>query len=96
MQMNMISTPVNRATRHVPTWIVYLAGLIPLVWIVWLVLSGGIGTRVDNAALKQAELTEHSRTMGEELRTLQLVKQSVSAVWLRCTQTSVTRSIQHK
>lgn len=43
MQMNMISTPVNRATRHVPTWIVYLAGLIPLVWIVWLVLSGGIG-----------------------------------------------------
>ncbi|TQS70492.1 protein-methionine-sulfoxide reductase heme-binding subunit MsrQ [Rhodobacteraceae bacterium] len=39
----MISTPVNRATRHVPTWIVYLAGLIPLVWIVWLVLSGGIG-----------------------------------------------------
>ncbi|MDF5612632.1 M23 family metallopeptidase, partial [Vibrio parahaemolyticus] len=31
-------------------------------------------TRVDNAALKQAELTEHSRTMGEELSTLKTLK----------------------
>ncbi|MER5171929.1 protein-methionine-sulfoxide reductase heme-binding subunit MsrQ [Thioclava kandeliae] len=38
-----IASPINRATRHLPTWVVYLAGLIPLAWVVWLVLSGGIG-----------------------------------------------------
>ncbi|WP_339108405.1 protein-methionine-sulfoxide reductase heme-binding subunit MsrQ [Thioclava sp. GXIMD4216] len=38
-----IASPINRATRHLPTWLVYIAGLIPLAWVVWLVLSGGIG-----------------------------------------------------
>ncbi len=42
MQM-AIASPINRATRHLPTWVVYIAGLIPLAWVVWLVLSGGIG-----------------------------------------------------
>ncbi|WP_376876627.1 protein-methionine-sulfoxide reductase heme-binding subunit MsrQ [Albirhodobacter sp. R86504] len=31
------------ALRKVPTWVVYLAGLIPLGWIVYLTLYGGIG-----------------------------------------------------
>ncbi|WP_406721403.1 protein-methionine-sulfoxide reductase heme-binding subunit MsrQ [Thioclava litoralis] len=38
-----IASPINRATRHLPTWLVYIAGLVPLAWVVWLVLSGGIG-----------------------------------------------------
>ncbi|HHF2852934.1 TPA: M23 family metallopeptidase [Vibrio diabolicus] len=36
-------------------------------------------TRVDNAALKQAELTEHSRTMGEELSTLKALKSELES-----------------
>lgn len=34
---------VNRALRRVPVWAVWLAGLLPLAWIVWLTLSGGLG-----------------------------------------------------
>lgn len=34
---------MNRAARRVPGWAVYALGLIPLGWIVWLTLSGGIG-----------------------------------------------------
>lgn len=34
---------LNRLLRHVPTWAVYLAGLMPLGWIVWQTLSGTIG-----------------------------------------------------
>jgi sulfoxide reductase heme-binding subunit YedZ len=34
---------VNRALRSVPTWAVYLGGCLPLAWIVWLTLSGGLG-----------------------------------------------------
>lgn len=29
--------------RRIPVWSVYLAGLIPLAWVVWLVVSGQIG-----------------------------------------------------
>lgn len=29
--------------RRIPGWAVYLAGLIPLAWVVWLVVSGQIG-----------------------------------------------------
>ncbi|OOY04214.1 protein-methionine-sulfoxide reductase heme-binding subunit MsrQ [Thioclava sp. F28-4] len=38
-----LSGPINTALRRVPSWVVYLAGLIPLAWVVWLTLSGGIG-----------------------------------------------------
>lgn len=34
---------VNGALRRIPGWAVYALGLVPLAWIVWLVLSGGIG-----------------------------------------------------
>lgn len=34
---------LNGAARRVPGWAVYALGLIPLGWIVWLTLSGGIG-----------------------------------------------------
>ncbi|OWY02448.1 sulfoxide reductase heme-binding subunit YedZ [Thioclava sp. F42-5] len=39
----MLSAPINTALRRVPSWLVYLAGLIPLAWVVWLTLTGGIG-----------------------------------------------------
>jgi methionine sulfoxide reductase heme-binding subunit len=35
--------PVNKALRKVPVWTVYLLGLLPLAWIVWQTLTGGIG-----------------------------------------------------
>ncbi|OWY16334.1 sulfoxide reductase heme-binding subunit YedZ [Thioclava sp. JM3] len=38
-----LSAPINTALRRVPSWLVYLAGLIPLAWVVWLTLTGGIG-----------------------------------------------------
>ncbi len=34
---------LNGALRKLPTWAVYLAGLIPLAWIIYLTLYGGIG-----------------------------------------------------
>ena len=34
---------VNTLFRRVPTWAVYLAGALPLAWVVWLVIGGGIG-----------------------------------------------------
>ncbi|MBE2277885.1 MAG: protein-methionine-sulfoxide reductase heme-binding subunit MsrQ [Rhodobacteraceae bacterium] len=34
---------LNRTLRRVPGWTVYLAGLLPLAWIVWLMLTGGLG-----------------------------------------------------
>ncbi len=34
---------LNGALRKLPTWAVYLAGLIPLAWIIYLTLFGGIG-----------------------------------------------------
>lgn len=34
---------LNGALRKLPTWVVYLAGLIPLGWIIYLTLYGGIG-----------------------------------------------------
>lgn len=34
---------VNAALRRLPPGAVYLAGLIPLAWIVWLTVHGGIG-----------------------------------------------------
>ena len=34
---------LNRLARRVPTWVVYLAGLLPFGWIVWLTPSNGLG-----------------------------------------------------
>lgn len=35
--------PLNGTLRRLPVGAVYLAGLLPLAWIGWLVLTGGIG-----------------------------------------------------
>ena len=35
--------PLNGTLRRLPVGAVYLAGLLPLAWIVWLVIGGGIG-----------------------------------------------------
>jgi sulfoxide reductase heme-binding subunit YedZ len=34
---------LNAALRRVPTWVVWVAGALPVVWIVWLVTGGGLG-----------------------------------------------------
>lgn len=34
---------LNLWLRKLPIWVVWLAGLVPLLWVIWLVLSGGIG-----------------------------------------------------
>lgn len=34
---------VNALTRSVPTWVVYLLGLVPLAWLVWGAVSDGLG-----------------------------------------------------
>ncbi len=39
----MPGVSLNGALRRVPPGVVYLLGLLPLAWIVWLTLSGGIG-----------------------------------------------------
>jgi sulfoxide reductase heme-binding subunit YedZ len=35
--------PINAAARRVPVWLVYLLGLVPAGWLVWLALTGGLG-----------------------------------------------------
>jgi sulfoxide reductase heme-binding subunit YedZ len=34
---------VNAFARRLPTWVVYAAGTLPFLWVVWLVVSGDIG-----------------------------------------------------
>lgn len=34
---------VNALARRVPTWVVYLLGLVPLAWLVWGAVSDGLG-----------------------------------------------------
>ena len=34
---------VNRLARRLPTWVFYLGGAIPALWLIWLVVSGGLG-----------------------------------------------------
>lgn len=34
---------VNQFLRRVPPWVVYLGGVMPFVWIVWLTVNGGLG-----------------------------------------------------
>jgi len=38
-----VATTLNSAVRKVPIWAVYGAGLLPLGWLVWLALNGGLG-----------------------------------------------------
>jgi sulfoxide reductase heme-binding subunit YedZ len=39
----MWADPINGAARRVPVWAVWLAGLVPAVWVVYLGLTGGLG-----------------------------------------------------
>ena len=34
---------INTALRHVPPLAIYVAGVVPLLWLVWLLFSGGLG-----------------------------------------------------
>lgn len=34
---------INQLLRRLPTWTVYLTGLLPFLWIVWLTLTNGLG-----------------------------------------------------
>lgn len=34
---------INAALRRVPTWPVYVLGMVPALWLVWLVLNAGLG-----------------------------------------------------
>lgn len=34
---------INKSPRRVPTWTIYLLGLLPLAWIIWLTLTSGYG-----------------------------------------------------
>lgn len=33
----------NAGARRLPEWLIWLAGLIPLAWLVWLTFAGGLG-----------------------------------------------------
>ena len=39
----MLADRVNMAVRRVPVWLVYLAGLLPAPWFLYLGLTGGLG-----------------------------------------------------
>jgi sulfoxide reductase heme-binding subunit YedZ len=41
--MNIVSDRINRASRRVPKWAVYLAGVLPFAWLVWQLFTGGLG-----------------------------------------------------
>ncbi len=41
--MQGVVAVVNRASRALPTWTVYVAGAVPFVWLVWAVVTGGLG-----------------------------------------------------
>ncbi len=38
-----LATAINGATRRVPVWAVWLAGLAPVPWLVWQAATGGLG-----------------------------------------------------
>jgi methionine sulfoxide reductase heme-binding subunit len=41
--MSPVAQRINRAVRRAPTLVVWLAGLIPAVWLVWQLLNGQLG-----------------------------------------------------
>lgn len=49
-----IAPAVNRALRRVPTWPLWLGGLIPGAWLTWLLFTGGLG--VDPVKAYEREL----------------------------------------
>lgn len=49
-----MSAFVNKHLRAIPIWLAYGAGLLPLAWLVWRLLSGGLG--VDPVRALEAEL----------------------------------------
>lgn len=38
-----VAMRVNRGLRHVPTWVVWIGGTIPALWLVWRLVQGGLG-----------------------------------------------------
>lgn len=38
-----LADPINKAVRRVPVWGVYLLGLVPMVWLFWQGVTGGLG-----------------------------------------------------
>ncbi|MFP4570368.1 protein-methionine-sulfoxide reductase heme-binding subunit MsrQ [Rhodosalinus sp.] len=38
-----LATAINGATRRVPVWAVWVAGLAPVPWLVWQAATGGLG-----------------------------------------------------
>lgn len=44
---------VNRAARWLPTWPVYLAGMVPFAWLFWLALQNDLGPNPAEALEKQ-------------------------------------------
>lgn len=45
---------INRVLRRVPTWPVWLLGFVPMVWLTWLLFTGGLGP--DPVAVYEREL----------------------------------------
>lgn len=41
--MQGLVAAVNRGSRALPTWAVYMAGALPFVWLVWAVATNGLG-----------------------------------------------------
>jgi sulfoxide reductase heme-binding subunit YedZ len=39
----MLVDLINPLARRVPMWLVYVGGLVPMVWLFWLGLTGGLG-----------------------------------------------------
>lgn len=41
--MGPVLDRLSRQARRLPSWVVYGAGALPVAWLVWLVVSGGLG-----------------------------------------------------
>ncbi|UXX82034.1 protein-methionine-sulfoxide reductase heme-binding subunit MsrQ [Roseovarius pelagicus] len=39
----MVTELINRATRRIPTWSVYVIGLLPIPWLIYMAQTGGLG-----------------------------------------------------
>lgn len=39
----MIVDSFNKVARRVPTWLVYIVGVLPAFWFLYLGLTGGLG-----------------------------------------------------
>ncbi|MGB0903203.1 protein-methionine-sulfoxide reductase heme-binding subunit MsrQ [Halocynthiibacter sp.] len=52
-----VFAPVNQATRRIPTWVIYLLGLLPFVWMVKQLFAGQLG--VDPVKAIEHQLGEY-------------------------------------